>query len=71
MACVSGRLQIRSWTDKDGNSRRNAEIVADNVYFADSKNTADSGSRGATAQQAAPAAGSFDVIDEDDGQLPF
>lgn len=37
MAVVSGRLQIRSWTDKDGNKRRTAEVVAENVYFADSK----------------------------------
>ena len=36
MAVVSGRLQIRNWTDKDGNKRRNAEVVADNVYFGDS-----------------------------------
>lgn len=37
MAVVSGRLQIRPWTDKDGNKRRSAEVVADNVYFGDSK----------------------------------
>ena len=37
MAVVSGRLQIRGWTDKDGNKRRSAEVVADNVYFGDSK----------------------------------
>ena len=37
MAVVSGRLQIRSWTDKDGNKRRTAEVVADNVYFGESK----------------------------------
>lgn len=37
MAVVSGRLQIRTWTDKEGNNRRSAEIVADNVYFGDSK----------------------------------
>ena len=37
MIVVSGRLQTRSWTDKDGNKRRATEIVADNVYFADSK----------------------------------
>lgn len=37
MAAVSGRLQIRGWTDKDGNKRNSAEIVTDNVYFADSK----------------------------------
>lgn len=33
MAVVSGRLQIRDWTDKDGNKRRSAEVIADNVYF--------------------------------------
>ena len=36
-AVVSGRLQIRTWTDKEGNKRRNAEVVADSVYFGDSK----------------------------------
>lgn len=41
MAAVSGRLQIRNWTDKDGIKRRNAEIIADNVYFADSKKDTD------------------------------
>ena len=43
MAVVSGRLQIRSWTDKDGNKRRSAEVVADNVYFGDSKRDNDGG----------------------------
>ena len=42
MAIVSGRLQIRPWTDKEGNKRRSAEVVADSVYFGDSKK--DSGS---------------------------
>ena len=37
MAAVSGRLQIRDWTDKDGNKRRSAEVVADSVYFGGSK----------------------------------
>ena len=37
MAVVSGRLQIRGWTDKDGNKRRSAEILANSVYFGDSK----------------------------------
>ena len=36
-AVVSGRLQVRDWTDRDGNKRKVAEVVADNVYFADSK----------------------------------
>ena len=43
MAVVSGRLQIRGWTDKDGNKRRSAEIVADNVYFGSSKRDENSG----------------------------
>ena len=46
MAVVSGRLQIRQWTDKDGNNRRSAEIVADNVYFGDSKRDSDGASAG-------------------------
>ena len=43
MVAVSGRLQIRGWTDKDGNKRRTAEVVADNVYFGDSRRDADNG----------------------------
>lgn len=39
MAVVSGRLQIRPWEDKDGNKRRSAEVVADNVYFGDASGT--------------------------------
>ena len=44
MAVVSGRLQIRSWTDKDGNKRRTAEVVADNCYFGDNKRDDNGGS---------------------------
>ena len=44
MAVVSGRLQIRSWTDKDGNKRRTAEVVADNVYFGESRRGNEGGS---------------------------
>ncbi len=43
MAVVEGRLQIRDWTDKDGGKRRSAEVVADNVYFGDSKRDGSSG----------------------------
>ena len=82
MAVVSGRLQIRSWTDKDGNKRRSAEVVADNVYFGDSKRDGDStGSYGGNtyAAPAAPAYGApasapasdFAMLDDDDAQLPF
>ena len=64
MIVVSGRLQIRSWNDKDGNKRRTAEIVADNVYFGDSKrgnegNAYGGNSFGSNAYSSAPAAPSF------------
>ena len=42
MAVVSGRLQIRDWTDNNGNKRRTAEVVADNVYFGGAKPPSDS-----------------------------
>ena len=42
MAVVEGRLQIRDWTDRDGQKRRTAEIVADNIYFGDSRRDSDS-----------------------------
>lgn len=79
MACVSGKLQIRSWTDKDGNKRRSAEVIADNIYFADSKNTADNGNSTATAAPVFPtfaaggdfAAGSNFALMGDDEALPF
>ena len=84
MAVVSGRLQIRGWTDKDGNKRRSAEVVADNVYFGDSKRSSDSGnayggssygqSAGAFGGYAAPAsapASDFAMLEDDDAQLPF
>ncbi|MEY8419456.1 single-stranded DNA-binding protein [Oscillospiraceae bacterium 44-5] len=43
MAVVEGRLQMRDWTDKDGNKRTSAEVVADNVYFGDSKRDGEGG----------------------------
>ena len=46
MIVVDGRLQIRSWTDKDGNKRRTAEVVADHCYFGDSKHDDNHGSQG-------------------------
>lgn len=78
MAVVSGRLQVRSWTDKDGNKRRTAEVVADSVYFGDSKK--DGGGDSYTAPAAyptytAPSPAAVDgyamMPDEDDGQLLF
>jgi single-strand DNA-binding protein len=67
MAVVSGRLQIRSWTDKDGNKRKTAEVVADNVYFGDSKKDASGDGYTASAPNQ-----DFEVIDgDDDATLPF
>ena len=78
MAVVSGRLQIRSWTDKDGNKRRTAEVVADNVYFGDSKREGDSGNAYSAPASSfggysAPSssASDFAMLDDDDAQLPF
>ena len=80
MAVVSGRLQIRPWTDKDGNKRRTAEIVADNVYFGDSRRDGDTaggysapaaGSFGGYAAPAAAPASDFAMLEDDDAQLPF
>ena len=82
MAIVEGRLQIRPWTDKDGNNRRSAEVVADNIYFGDSKrdSAGDMGGYSAPAYTApaggysAPVGGGssgFAEIDEEDGDLPF
>ena len=72
MAVVSGRLQIRSWTDKDGNKRRTAEVVADNVYFGDSKRDTDNSSAaGNYGGYAAPAQFGELADGDDDAQLPF
>lgn len=46
LAVVEGRLQMRDWTDKDGNKRTSAEVVADNVYFGDSKRDGEGGGYG-------------------------
>lgn len=75
MAIASGRLQIRSWTDKDGNKRRSAEVHADNVYFGESKKS-DSytpntySNIGPGGVPSAPAQ-DFALIEDDDAQLPF
>ena len=85
MAVVSGRLQIRNWQDKDGNKRRSAEVVANDVYVGDSKR--DGAAPGgfdqsvpsyaaapAPASYAAPANGGasdFAMLDDNDPELPF
>jgi single-strand DNA-binding protein len=85
MAVVTGRLQIRNWTDKENNKRRSAEVIADNVYFGDSKRDSAAGGfdqtpsypsaprAAAPASPAAPAApaSDFSVLEGDDSELPF
>ena len=64
MAAVEGRIQVRDWQDKDGNRRKSVEVVADNVYFGDSK-------RDSKPQESRTVdEPEFDEI-EDDGDLPF
>lgn len=62
MAIVSGRLQIRTWKDKDGNNRRTAEVVADSVYFGEAKRS--------DRSEAAQTSG-FAELSDDDGDIPF
>ena len=75
MAVVEGRLQSRKYTDRDGNRRTAAEVVADNVYFGDSKRDGEGGgSYGGSygGGYSAPAGGDqFAELTEDDGELPF
>ena len=73
MAVVSGRLQMRSWTDKDGNKRKSAEVVADNIYFGDSKKDGErSPAPGNYASYTPAPAQDFALLnDDDDAQLPF
>lgn len=68
MAVVEGRLQVRDWTDKDGNKRRSSEVIADNVYFGDSKRSDED-----KPKPAEPGGNhEFDELgDEEKGELPF
>ena len=70
MAVVSGRLQIRSWNDKDGNKRRTAEVIADNVYFGDSKSDSN-GNRTPTSHAPDAPVSDYGQITDEDAQLPF
>ena len=79
MIVVDGRLEMRDWTDKEGNKRTTAEVIVDNAYFGDSKRDGEAG--GSYAAPAAPAYGGysapaapasdFAMLDDDDAQLPF
>lgn len=69
MCIVSGRLQVRSYTDKDGNKRTATEVVADNVYFGGSKNESAQAAPASNVSYTPPAA-SFEEVSGDD-ELPF
>lgn len=76
MAIVDGRLQVREYTDKDGNRRYAVEVVADSVYFGDSrKDNAGDGGRDPYPYQPQTGGESHDafedITDSDDGDLPF
>ena len=69
MVIVSGRLQTREWTDKNGNKRRNAEILAESVYFGDSKRSGENTEKNETKEAAQTV--DFDQVEIDDDDLPF
>ena len=69
MVIVSGRLQMREWTDKSGAKRKNAEILAENVYFADSNRAAENAEKNETKEAAQTV--DFDQVEIDDDELPF
>lgn len=87
MAVVSGRLQIRDWTDREGGKRRSAEVVVDNIYFGESRRRdsgesgsygGNHGSSGESRSYSAPSSSSsssnaspFAELDDGDGELPF
>ena len=73
MAVVEGSLQMRDWTDKENNKRRSAEVIANNVYFADSKKENSDGFSGGegTGYSDRRSGSDFAEIGEEDGELPF
>ena len=80
MAVVSGRLQIRDWTDREGGKRRSAEVVVDNMYFGESKRREGGEMRSETRpaynssyESVSPSMGAsaFSELGDDDGELPF
>ena len=72
MAVVDGRLQIRDWTDKDGGKRRSAEVIAENVYFADSKRSESNDNQKENFNAlSGRLSDDFVPISEEDGEIPF
>ena len=72
MAVVEGRLQIRDWTDKAGSKRVTAEVVADNVYFADSKRSESNDNQKENFNAlSGRLSDDFVPISEEGGEIPF
>ena len=71
MAVVEGRLQMRDWTDKDGNKRTSAEVVADHIYFGDSQRSGDTSNTSGDYGTPEPQQDDFSELADDDGKLPF
>lgn len=77
MAVATGRLQLRDWTDKNGQKRRTTEILVNSIYFCGSKESGTQASSGADNGYSAPAyqapapAANFAELEDDDAQLPF
>jgi single-strand DNA-binding protein len=69
MMVVSGRIQTDSYTDKNGNKRKSVKVVADSVYFGDSKRNGDSTAESRPSENAYAA--DYNAINEDDDELPF
>lgn len=71
MAIVDGRLQIRDWTDRDGNKRRSAEVVADHVYFGGIKTENQGGYSAGGYQAPEQPTNEFQELQDEDGELPL
>lgn len=72
MAVAVGRLQLRDWTDREGNKRRAAEVIVDQLYFGEPKREGAGGNHAqAPADYGAPAGDQFAELPDDDGDLPF
>ena len=71
LAIVVGRLQLRDWQDKDGNKRRSAEVIAESVYFGESRKAADAATAVKPAGRGVDVSPGFSELDDEDGELPF
>ena len=71
MAVVTGRLQLRDWTDRDGNKRTSAEVVADRVYFGEAKRQEQKTDFHPAQRPVDVSASGFEELSEDDPGLPF